>query len=348
MIPRPAYKPIWTACFLAGLLALLPATGAWGQSAGAFSRMGFGARGIAMGNALTADASGSASPYYNPALAPQTTQQQIMLSSAFMRFDREMQFVQFATPIRPSAGLAAGLIHAGVSDIDGRDASGYHTQSYSTDEFAFFLAFGTRLGSRLTAGLGLQLFRADLSEGIDPEHSIGIDAGFLFDVTDRLRLALAMDDLLARYSWDTSGLYGAEGGVTSDRFPLRLRAGASYRLWAQRLQLLAEYESRVSDLEYRVRSTQRIGSVPVEAFEARRATFHEAGLRVGAEYEFSEFLAFRAGLDRMGRVLSGNAPSAGFAIEKPFGALALRAEYGLALEPHGAGMLHLITLRILL
>ena len=348
MTPRPPYQPIWTAGLLAGLLALLPATGAWGQSTGAFSRMGFGARGIAMGNALAADASGNASPYYNPALAPHTMQQQIMLSSAFMRFDREMQFVQFATPIQPRAGLAAGFIHAGVSNIDGRDASGYHTQTYSTDEFAFFLAFGTRLGPRFTAGVGLQLFRTDLAEGVDPEHSIGIDAGLLFDATDRLRLALTMDDLLARYSWDTSGLYGAEGGATSDRFPLRLRVGASYRLRAPRVQLLAEYESRVSEMEYRVRSTQRIGSAPVEGFETQRATFYEAGMRIGAEYEFSDFLAFRAGLDRIGRALSGNAPSAGLALEKPIGNLTLRAEYGLALEPPDAGMLHLITLRILL
>ncbi len=345
MTLRRAYITICAAC----ALALLPVAAAWGQSAaGAFSRMGFGARGIAMGNALVADASGNASPYYNPALAPQTMQQQILLSSAFMRFDREMQFVQFATPIQPHAGLAAGLIHAGVSDIDGRDASGYHTQTYSTDEFAFFLAFGARLGSRLTAGLGLQIFRTDLNEGLDPENSIGVDAGLLFDATDRLRVAFAMDDLLARYSWDTSGLYGSEGGATSDRFPLRLRVGASYRFPAYRLQVLAEYESRVSDLEYRVRSTQRVGSVPLEAFEARRATVHEAGLRAGAEYEIAEFLTLRAGLDRMGRALSGQAPSAGFAIAKPIGNLTLRAEYGLLLEPHDAGMLHLVTLRILL
>ncbi len=247
---------------LVGLLALMPVANAWGQSAGTFSRMGFGARGMALGNALAADVRGDASPYYNPALAPQATRQHIMASKAFMRFDRGMQFLQFATPIQPSAGLAVGLIHAGVSHIDGRDASGYHTQMYSTDEFAFFLAFGTHLGQRLSVGVGLQLFRTDLLDEIEPVHSIGIDVGVMVDVTDRLRLAFVVDDLLARYSWDTSGLYGAEGGTTSDRFPLRLRVGASYGMLGDRLQLLAEYESRFSDLEYRVRSMQRIGSVP--------------------------------------------------------------------------------------
>lgn len=333
---------------LVGLLALMPVANAWGQSAGTFSRMGFGARGMALGNALAADVRGDAAPYYNPALAPQATRQHIMASKAFMRFDREMQFLQFATPIQPSAGLAVGLIHAGVSHIDGRDASGYHTQMYSTDEFAFFLAFGTHLGQRLSVGVGLQLFRTDLLDEIEPVHSIGIDVGVMVDVTDRLRLAFVVDDLLARYSWDTSGLYGAEGGTTSDRFPLRLRVGASYVMLGDRLQLLAEYESRFSDLEYRVRSMQRIGSVPFEAFEARRATLHEAGLRAGVEYELSEILALRGGVDRIGSALSGNTPSVGFEIEQPVGGLAFRVEYGLLLEPHGAGMMHLITLRMLL
>ncbi len=333
---------------LLGLLTLMPVANAWGQSAGAFSRMGFGARGMALGNALSADVRGDASPYYNPALAPQATGQHIMASAAIMRFDRQMQFLQFSTPIQPSAGLAAGLIHAGVSDIDGRDASGYHTQTYSTDEFAFFLAFGTHLGQRLSLGVGLQLFRTDLFDEIEPVNSIGIDVGVTVDVTDRLRLAFVTDDLLARYSWDSSGLYGADGGTTSDRFPLRLRVGASYSMMEDRLQLLAEYESRISDLEYRVRSMERIGSVPFEAFEARRATLHEAGVRAGVEFELSEILVLRGGVDRIGNALSGNTPSAGFEIEQPVGGLAVRVEYGLLLEPHGTGLLHLITLRMLL
>ena len=135
------------------------------QSAGAFSRMGFGARGVAMSNALVADASGQASPYYNPALAPFIPQQSLDASAALMTLDRELQFLQFATPLRPRAGIAVGLIHASVSDIDGRDGSGYHTQNFSTDEYALFIAFGVRVSRRVTVGFGLQFFRADYFEG---------------------------------------------------------------------------------------------------------------------------------------------------------------------------------------
>ena len=46
---------------------LLPAQNA--GRAGAFARIGFGARGIGMGNAVTAVTSGDISTYYNPALS---------------------------------------------------------------------------------------------------------------------------------------------------------------------------------------------------------------------------------------------------------------------------------------
>lgn len=330
------------------LLAVGLASTARAQSAGSFARMGFGARGMALGNAMTADAFGDASPYYNPGLAPFASGQNLEASAALMSLDRELQFLQFATPIEPSAGLAVGLIHAGVSGIDGRDHSGYHTREYSTDEFAFFLAFGARLGSRITVGVGLQLFRTDLIDELEAVNSIGIDIGFTADVTDRIRVGLAVDDLLARYSWDTSTLYGASGTSTSDRFPVRLRLGGSYLLMDGRAQILAEVESRFSDLEYHTRGVEIVGSAPTETRTSQRATMLHPGLRLAAEYGLSDVLTVRAGLDRIGSAVSGTSPSAGFSIEQPIGPLSVRGEYAFVMEPHDTGTMHIIALRIFL
>lgn len=330
------------------IFLLLVPGGAAAQSAGAFSRMGFGARGIALGNALVADGLGDGSPYYNPALAPFATGQSMEASAALLSFDRELQFLQFSSPIEPSAGIAVGLIHAGVSNIDGRDNSGYHTRDYSTDEFAFFLAFGTRFSDRVAVGVGLQLFRTDMIDELQPVNSIGIDAGLTADVTEALRLGVAVDDLLARYSWDTSDLYGSAGTTTSDRFPVRVRIGASYRLMNGRAQVLAEYESRISDVEYRTRNVRLVGDQPSETVVAERATIHRSGLRVGGEYRLSDVLALRAGIDRIGSAVAGTSPSAGFMVEQPVGPMTLRGEYAFLLEPFDTGAMHLITLRVFL
>ena len=330
------------------VFVLLPIE-SFAQAAGVFSRIGFGARGVALSNALVADGMADGSPYYNPALAPFATGQNLEASAAILSLDRELQFLQFATPIQPSAGVAVGLIHAGVSNIDGRDNSGYHTENYSTDEFAFFLAFGTHLSKRVTAGIGLQVFRADFFDELEPVNSIGIDAGLTYSATDNLRLGFALDDLLARYSWDTSDIYGSEGKTTSDRFPLRLRAGAAYSLMGGKAQVLAEYESRVTSFEFRRRQVTLIGESPQETTTSERARLQENRFRLGAEYYLSEIFSIRGGIDRIGAdALEGVTPSAGFMIEQRVGPLVARGEYAFVLEPYGTGAMHLLTLRVFL
>lgn len=331
------------------LLGSLGAREAGAQAAGAFARMGFGARGIAMSNALVADGSGHASPYYNPALAPFTADQHLEATAALLSLDRELQFLQFAAPLRPNAGIAVGLVHAGVSGIDGRDASGYHTQEYATDEFAFFLAFGTHLGRRLTAGVGLQVFRADLLEELPAINSIGLDVGLSFRVTESFRLGAAVDDVLARYAWDTSGLYGSSGRSTTDRFPLRLRVGAAYGALDGRASVVAEYESRVRAADLRVPGIRFFEDVPRQTIEEESLHLYEGRLRMGAEYRLVDAFALRAGLDRVGPGgFTSVQPSAGFMVEQPVGSLTARAAYAFVLENYGTGSMHVLTLRVFL
>ena len=153
------------------LVAFGPAV-AHAQEAAPFARMGFGARGIGLSNAQVADAFGEASPYYNPALAPAVARQSLAATAAYLSMDRRLEFVQFAAPLRPIAGVAGGLIHAGVQDIDGRDASGRHTGTFSTDEYVFFLSFGVRVHERVTLGTGLQVFYVDYYEGAENAQSV--------------------------------------------------------------------------------------------------------------------------------------------------------------------------------
>ena len=330
-----------------GVVLCAPAT-ATGQAVGAFTRIGFGARGIGLGNALVADRSGHTSAFYNPALAPFTHGQHLEVATAFMRFDRQLQHLQFGSPLE-RAGIAAGLIHAGVSSIDGRDSNGFHTTDLSTDEFAFFLGFGLRLTERVSAGINLQLFRSDLFDGLSPATSIGLDLGVTAAVTEELTLGLVFDDLLAKYDWDTSGVVGSGGGSSTDRFPVRIRAGAAYELAGGRARVLAEIESRVSRLDYRVVSVEVIGDVPLASVDERIVDLQTTQLRVGAEYEFHPSLIVRAGLDRVDfGELSEVRPGAGFTLEQDIGSLRAGFEYVFQLEPYAVGTFHMLAIRLFL
>lgn len=330
------------------LIVLLTALPVQAQYAGAFSRFGFGARSIAMGGTQTADVFGGASPYHNAALAPHTPDQNIEISAALMSFDRQLQHLQFATPLRPRAGVAGGIIHGGVSGIDGRDLSGYHTEEYSTNEYAFFVAFGTRFSDRISAGLGLRLYRADLIDGVDAPTSLGLSLGLAAQITDNIAVGFSVDDLLAKYDWDTSEVLGDNGGQTTDQFPIRTRLGAAYQLQGGRGIISAEVETQLQKTEANNPTTiETITGVPLPSTTTRDLTFTDVSFRVGGEYWLAEPLAVRIGYDGLGSgSFSEATPSAGFAIRQQFGDLNARLDYAGVLEPYASGIMHVVTLHL--
>lgn len=319
------------------------------QSTAAYTRVGFDARGIAMGNALVADLSGHASPYYNPALAPDLTGQHFGLSAAYLRLDRQLQSVQFGAPLRPRAGVAIGFVHAGVSKIDGRDNSGFHTENLSTDEFAFFMAFGLRMSDRVSIGMALQLFRSDLYAQVDPVNSVGLDAGIVARATDYLSVGLVIEDLLAKFDWDTSGALGGAGKTTVDHFPRRVRLGASFQHPAGRLRVNGEYEVMLETLESRSTNVELVGIGPVQATSAETLYRASGRFRVGAEYSVTDIFGVMAGLDRVGADLVDDvSPTAGFTVLQDLGNLTVRAGYAVVLEPLATGAMHMLTMRVFL
>lgn len=341
----------WTVVLLMGLALATPRAAAQDAAAGAFARNGFDARGMAMGNALIADLSGNASPYYNPALAPFITNQHLSASAAFMSMDRELQFLQFATPIRPDAGAALGLIHAGVTNIDGRNSDGYHTEDLSTDEFALFLAFGNRFTERLSAGTSLKLYRAEYLDTVDPELTFGLDVGLTYRVMEHFQVGLVVSDLLANYSWNTSNASpGNTGGSVTDRFPVRVRLGGAYRLMDGAAQVVAEYESRFTALEeQRFVAGVTGGGAPGTALETESHLAHGSRFRIGGAYRPVHALTLRAGVNRIGvGDAAGIRPGAGFSVRETVGELNIEAEYAFIMESYVRDDMHLVTLKLFL
>ena len=130
--PRPETFLSMKKLLLFLIAVLFVPVAAQAQTAGAFARIGFGARGIAMGGAQVADAFGDASPYYNPSLAPFTAQQSLSATAAFLTLDRELQYLQFATPLQPRAGIAAGLTQASPTSMGAMPAATTRTPTRPT------------------------------------------------------------------------------------------------------------------------------------------------------------------------------------------------------------------------
>ena len=110
---------------------------------GEFSRIGFGPRGMSMGNAMVAIADEGSYAYYNPAIAarPPSDGIQIDISTSAMEFDRQLHNVNAQFKVSTDASFNFSLINARVTDIDGRTQSGFRTESLSTDEYQLISSF---------------------------------------------------------------------------------------------------------------------------------------------------------------------------------------------------------------
>ena len=351
--PAPRRRPALAAAPLVAVLGAAPPAAA--QGAGPFARMGMGARSLAF-PAQTADLSGAASPYLNPALAPFQPSQAVELSAGLLRFDREWQAVQVGAPLQPRSGFAAGVVHGGVSNIDGRDASGRPVDAptadgtYSADEYAFFVAFGTRFSEAVSAGLGLRLYRTELLQGVRAPTAIGLSAGLAARPTERLAVGLAVDDLFARYEWNEDGPVRASA---TDYFPVRVRGGAAYGLGARgdgrpRAVLAAEAELAVQPAEtVRPAPVRLVGTTVAAADTTLDLRLADVVGRLGAELWLTDEFAVRAGVDRVGAGAAGELrPGAGFGLRQRFGELDARVDYAAVLEPFGTGLMHMATVRL--
>jgi len=303
------------------LLMLSPAAFAQiGAAPGAYSRLGFGARGIGMGNAMTAVIAGDISGYYNPATIPLATERTGIGSFGVLSLDRTLNFLGYTQALPPDAGVSAGLINSGVSNIDGRDAEGEQTGTMKTSEDQLFLGFGLKFQSGISFGLNIKVLYYHLYTDFT-SVTAGLDFGLLYRASSDLTFGLTIKDINSKYKWDSTPLYGDLGMSTEDAFPLRTTAGVAYVL----------------------PDTIALLSAELEITNVRTST-----LRVGAEIPIIREVTLRAGIDRIDLKEKGTgaSPAFGFTIARDLTGWTPAITYAYVIEPFAPSGMHIITLGV--
>lgn len=296
--------------------------------------MGLGARGMGMGNALTAITSGELSSYYNPALPSFAGQRSATATYAFLSLDRWLAFLNYTQSIRPTAGLSAGVIYAGVHDIDGRDSDGEPNAVWSSSEYQFFFAFSNKFSDQLSIGIAAKLYVSSVglqeerrfrllsiytNHGGSTATTVGIDAGLIYRVTDFLTVGAVVQDIDAKYRWDTANLYGRSGTATTNPFPLLRRIGISYRLPGE------------------------LGIVAVDVENNNQGT---TLIRAGAEVIATEYLTLRGGVDRIQTTENENGvkPSLGFTLRRELDGTSPSFSYAYVFEPFSTSGMSIVSI----
>jgi hypothetical protein len=195
--------------FLSNLIFAQPDLSEMAVKPGAFSRIGFGARGIGMGNAMSSVTEGELVSYYNPAISAFQENNSFHAGYTFLTLDRSLNFFNYTRRFdfystadtetenrkpRTTAGLSVGVINAGVSNIDGRDNNGLPTGELSTSENQFFIGLANRFSEKLSIGLAVKFYYYSLYEDITASN-VGFDFGALYRVNQNFNISLIIADI---------------------------------------------------------------------------------------------------------------------------------------------------------
>lgn len=319
--------------FFTGFLIAQPKFTEINSKVGAFSRMGFGARGIGMGNAMSAVTTGNLVSYYNPALPSFQENNSFQSGYTFLSLDRSLNFLSFTrkfdfyskvnpkdTVPRATAGISFGIINAGVSGIDGRDNNGLSTGELSTSENQVFLSVSNRFSRKLSVGIAVKFYYYKLYEEIT-SNGLGVDIGALYKVNDNWNISLMISDLNSEYDWDTSPIYQQQGLTSMDKFPVLNKIGLSY--YKPEIKLLAAIEFENSSAGTNI-------------------------IRLGTEYNIYDNLFLRGGFDQfnLSNIDAGIKPSLGFSYSKLLGDWLVGIDYAFMIEQYSSSDRHIIGVNI--
>lgn len=312
------------ALFLLVSLQAQPEFSGISSKAGAFSRMGFGARGIGMGNAMSAVTIGELNSYYNPALSSFQEGNSFHTSYSFLSLDRSLNFLNFTRRFgsgedkKATPGITVGIINAGVSDIDARDSQGKQYDPLSTSENQFFLGLSNRFSEKFAIGVAFKFYYYKLYENVTAS-GLGFDIGALYLLNENITISLMISDINSKYEWDSSELYGASGTTTTDKFPVLKKIGIAYKFSNPNLIASLEFENSNAESNY---------------------------IRIGAEYNIYENLYFRGGVDRIdiGNFDIPVRPAVGFTYFHDLNFAVVGINYAFAVEPYSSHDQHIVGL----
>ena len=206
------FKKIFITLSLASLIFLIPlptsAAGGEGGYAGAYLRIGVGARPLGMGGAFIALADDATASYWNPAGLGQIETSQLACMYSLMSMDRMLNLASYAQPLSKIGTLGFSWLNFGVHDIDGRDAAGNPTGAFSDSENAFSLSLGKKLAPALLIGGNLKFLTHKLAS--QKATGFGFDIGAILKIGKEIRIGGTIQDIASSIKWDTESKLSEE------------------------------------------------------------------------------------------------------------------------------------------
>lgn len=162
----------------------------------AYSRMGVGARVIAMGEAGSTVTNDVVSGYWNPAGLTRMKDFEVgTMINVSMGYDRSHNYASFGNRFGLGA-LALSWVNANVVGLDGFDENENPTGTFSDSENSFMLSYANNIG-KFSFGVSPKFYLSTLQG--ETETGYGLDLGAKFDINQYVELGVMARDLYSQF-----------------------------------------------------------------------------------------------------------------------------------------------------
>jgi hypothetical protein len=271
-------KKVFKTLFLAAICfgAALPSFAAESAGqAGAYLKMGVGARALGMGSAFTAIADDSTAAFWNPAGLAKLKRDEASFMHANLTLDRDYNFFNYAHVLKDKNGdkkavVALSHMRFGVDGIPETRVNPDGTPIMTDDNkyvkiFSYFddtekntFASYARSFNNLHAGVNVKFLKQELFD--KKADTWGMDLGFMYDYDEKTTLGLSIRDMGEELKWNTDS-------GTKDKIPVTTTFGVAHKC-NEKLTVATDF-NKVKDMDLKV--------------------------FVGAEYWLQDFAAVRIG-----------------------------------------------------
>ncbi len=243
-----------------------------GASGMAFLKLGISARGVAMGDAMAASASGAAATYYNPAgIVPDresTRTSDVLIMHKEWIQDTRTQFLGATFGLGEDHGIGFSLNTTSVSDIEIRTRPGEAEGTFSSRNLALGASYARRIGDDIQVGITARFLYEQIL--VDEASGVGGDIGLLYTTPiEGLKAGITLANI------------GAMSALRSEstRLPLLSRVGVAYPITVPSLN--ADL-TLAADVLHLFREAKTLAAVGAEVSFAQTVAAR-AGYQTGSE-----------------------------------------------------------------
>ncbi len=293
---------------------------------GSWLEVPIGARSAAMGQAFVSIGEGGYGQLHNPAGITSMENRQFTTSYRAMNIDRQLSYAAIAFPLPEDAAFGFSWLYADYGNVDTRTTGGLLTGGdIGQDEHQFGLTFAKRFSPRVSVGAMVSYYQWKLDE--ITTNSVLFNVGTI----------LYIDHFL--YDRETIGL----GAITDIQVGLTVKsAGSSFII--NTTEFYGQGSTNGSSIEAEVPRKVVLGisgrGLDGSLLLATDLEVHEVfgpRLRFGAEYEISEQLKLRSGLNN-------GTPAAGAGFRFNLGKTPLLIDYAFQGSRVGEGTEHIFSI----